>query len=254
MHDSNFATPKSQSGYCSILYGCTMSWKSKLQPIVAPSVHAAELICCNFAADDAMWIRRVVLELPFVFGLPLNDTAAEMVNVMHLGIPKLTGVEQEMMMDDYFHTPDVKTDFVNAFLADSAPTLNKLIMTITPLPGDRLCDEIVTGPTLGRCVSKAKALISSMTALEHYDKTHTKDGTLRRYTRNIDLPEDEPHKLGPINLLGDNKGVTFTAKNPITSSASRWLDTKWSRIREYVKQGDLSFKFALPHPDPACLI
>ena len=38
MHDSNFATPKSQSGYCSILYGCTMSWKSKLQPIVAPSV------------------------------------------------------------------------------------------------------------------------------------------------------------------------------------------------------------------------
>ena len=76
-------------------------------------------------------------------------------------------------------------------------------------------------------------------ALEHYDKTHTKDGTLRRYTRNIDLPEDEPHKLGPINLLGDNKGVTFTAKNPITSSASRWLDTKWSRIREYVKQGYL---------------
>ena len=61
MHDSNFASPKSQSGYCSLVYGCTLPWKSKLQPIVAPSVHAAELICCNFAADDAMWIRRDTL-------------------------------------------------------------------------------------------------------------------------------------------------------------------------------------------------
>jgi len=66
--------------------------------------------------------------------------------------------------------------------------------------------------------------------------THTADGTLRRFTHHIDKVVDETHKLGPTNLLGDNKGVTFTSKNPITSSRSRHLDVRWFRIREFVKQ------------------
>ena len=240
MHDSNFASPKSQSGYCSLVYGCTLSWKSKLQPIVAPSVHAAELICCNFAADDAMWIRRVVLELPFVFNLPLNDT--ESVCVHALGIPSLTASEQQMLEDDYYYDADGKQRFVQNFLAEDAPTINKLLVTITPLPNERLTEDILAGSVLGRLVSKAKALFTSAASpseLEHYKKTHTKDGTLRRYTANVELPDEEKYKLGPTNLLGDNKGVTFTAKNPTTSSATRCLGTRWSRIREYVKQGYL---------------
>ena len=51
-----------------------------------------------------------------------------------------------------------------------------------------------------------------------YAKLHTKDGTLRRFTEDMEPVECEPYKLGPINLLGDNKSVTFTAKNPLTSS------------------------------------
>ena len=72
-----------------------------------------------------------------------------------------------------------------------------------------------------------------------YAKLHTKDGTLRRFTEDMEPVECEPYKLGPINLLGDNKSVTFTAKNPLTSSSSRHLSTRWFRLREFVKEGYL---------------
>ena len=72
---------------------------------------------------------------------------------------------------------------------------------------------------------------------ENYSKLHTKDGTLRRFTEDMEPVSNEPYKLGPIHLLGDNKSVTFTAKNPLTSTKSRWLDVRWFRLREFVKAG-----------------
>ena len=72
---------------------------------------------------------------------------------------------------------------------------------------------------------------------DKYAQLHTKDGTLRRFTEDMEPVSNEPYKLDPIQLLGDNKSVTFTANNPLTSSKSRWLDVRWFRLREFVKAG-----------------
>ena len=42
-----------------------MNWKSKLQPLTAASTHEAELIAMSFAADEAIWLRRLLLEVGF---------------------------------------------------------------------------------------------------------------------------------------------------------------------------------------------
>ena len=70
MTDSDYANTKedsrrSISGYCFFVYGCLVSWKSKLQPITAASTHEAELIAMSFAADEAVWTRRLLLEAGF---------------------------------------------------------------------------------------------------------------------------------------------------------------------------------------------
>ena len=70
-----------------------------------------------------------------------------------------------------------------------------------------------------------------------YNSTHTKDGTLKRFTEDKEPVALEPYKMPPITMLGDSKAVTFTSKNPTTSSPSRWLDVKWFRLREFVKEG-----------------
>ena len=69
--DADFASGtekdrKSISGMAFFLFGNTVYWKSKLQPLTAKSTHAAELIALSFAADEAVWMRRLLLELGFV--------------------------------------------------------------------------------------------------------------------------------------------------------------------------------------------
>ena len=70
MADADYANTredsrKSISGYCFFVYGCLTSWKSKLQPITAGSTHEAELIAMSFASDEAVWTRRLLLEVGF---------------------------------------------------------------------------------------------------------------------------------------------------------------------------------------------
>ena len=48
------------------LFGNLISWRSKLQPFTAKSTHAAELIALSFAADEGVWLRRLLLEIGFV--------------------------------------------------------------------------------------------------------------------------------------------------------------------------------------------
>ena len=107
---------------------------------------------------------------------------------------------------------------------------------------------------MGSDKSKGKSSLSvadEMTMLRSraadYAKLYTKDGTLRRFTEDMEPVECEPYKLGPINLLGDNKSVTFTAKNPLTSSSSRHLSTRWFRLREFVNEGRIPTSFAHLH-------
>ena len=70
MTDSDFANNeaarKSVSGHCYFLFGCLVSWRSKLQPLTATSTHEAELIALTFAADEGVWLRRMLTEVGFI--------------------------------------------------------------------------------------------------------------------------------------------------------------------------------------------
>mmetsp|Transcript_21281 Transcript_21281/g.66742 ORF Transcript_21281/g.66742 Transcript_21281/m.66742 type:complete len:123 (+) Transcript_21281:980-1348(+) len=59
------AERKSTTGYTVYLFNCLVSWKSKLQPIIATSTHEAELIALGTCADEAIWIRKLLRELGF---------------------------------------------------------------------------------------------------------------------------------------------------------------------------------------------
>ena len=52
---NNEAARKSVSGHCFFLFGCLVSWRSKLQPLTATSTHEAELIALTFAADEGVY-------------------------------------------------------------------------------------------------------------------------------------------------------------------------------------------------------
>ena len=66
--DASYAPPlekerKSITGFSFFLYGNLVVWKSKLQPITAASTHESELIALAFAADEAVWLRRLLAEI-----------------------------------------------------------------------------------------------------------------------------------------------------------------------------------------------
>ena len=61
---------RSTSGYCFFVFGNLISWKSKLQPLTAGSTHEAELIALSFAADEGVWLRRLMREIYFAIKLP----------------------------------------------------------------------------------------------------------------------------------------------------------------------------------------
>ena len=73
--DANFANitdeqRKSISGFCFYVFGCPVSWRSKLQTITAGSTHEAELIAIALAANEGVWIRKLLLEIGFAADLP----------------------------------------------------------------------------------------------------------------------------------------------------------------------------------------
>ena len=56
---------RSTSGYAFFVFGNLITWKSKLQPLTAGSTHEAELIALSYAADEGVWIRRLLKEIKF---------------------------------------------------------------------------------------------------------------------------------------------------------------------------------------------
>ena len=170
-------------------------------------------------------------------------------------------------------TTEFVNEFVSNFLSPTADNENRLMMLVTPLPHEQFeclaedfslhtkvlqhIDKLqlsTTAPTKPACdrlkvkfrsASKPATSLSGTQANKFmtqvsttdYDRTHTRDGTLKRFTEDKEPIALEPYKLPPITMLGDNKAVTFTAKNPLTASPSRWLDVRWFRLREFVKEG-----------------
>ena len=54
---------RSRTGYLCIFNGCTISWKSKVQPNIARSSCEAEYIALNEGGSEIMWIRKILYEL-----------------------------------------------------------------------------------------------------------------------------------------------------------------------------------------------
>ena len=87
--DASYGPPhekerKSITGFSFFAYGNLVLWKSKLQPIVAASTHECELIALAFAADEAVWLRRLLEEVgkvstsptQFISGLQTTGNAS----------------------------------------------------------------------------------------------------------------------------------------------------------------------------------
>ena len=64
-------TRRSTSGYLLYLNRCLISWKSKLQNIVALSTSEAEYISMSYGLQEALWIKTLLLELKLNFKLPI---------------------------------------------------------------------------------------------------------------------------------------------------------------------------------------
>ena len=85
MTDSDFASGtekdrRSISGMAFFLFGNLICWRSKLQPFTAKSTHAAELIALSFAADEGVWLRRLLLEIGFVIPHVCSVVPADIAN------------------------------------------------------------------------------------------------------------------------------------------------------------------------------
>ena len=48
-------------------------------------------------------------------------------------------------------------------------------------------------------------------------------------------PEGIPPELAPTPVLGDNKSVEFAVNNPETSQRTRHIETRYFKIRDYVR-------------------
>jgi len=78
MVDANFApdyepTRKSTSGYCFFFLCCLVSWKAKLQPFTTSSSHDSETVAAALAADEAVWLRKLITEMLTFLGSPLLE-------------------------------------------------------------------------------------------------------------------------------------------------------------------------------------
>jgi len=79
MSDADYAsrleeTRKSTSGYIFYYNLNLISWRSKLQPIIATSTHESELIALHIASQEAIWLRNLMGELKScITGIPLDD-------------------------------------------------------------------------------------------------------------------------------------------------------------------------------------
>jgi hypothetical protein len=63
----DIGTAKSTSAFCFFLALCLISWKSKLQSIIAQSTTEAEYIAINSAVKEAVYIKLLLTELGYYF-------------------------------------------------------------------------------------------------------------------------------------------------------------------------------------------
>ena len=68
--DSNWISDvdetKVTSGYVFTLAGAAVSWRSRKQAVLTKSTTEAELVALETAANEAEWLRELLMDLPFV--------------------------------------------------------------------------------------------------------------------------------------------------------------------------------------------
>lgn len=227
---------RAKGGFAHFLLMCLWTWKSKKHVGTSKDVHSAELISFTLCCDEGLWLRRLLIELGFTFGLErIKDEADKSydtsnVHVVHLAALKLTQPEKQFLFDEsggrVFSTEAVQT--ARLYLMNDAPIANKLMMTITAKPEDQLSPIDQDHPTREVMYHLKECVLRSA--------EKTIDGTRRRFTTERDWNTDLYH-LPPSPMLTDSKSVSHTVRNPVTSSKSRFLDVRWFRIREYIKEG-----------------
>ena len=118
--DSDYAgdidTRRSQTGYVFQIGGCTVSWKSNLQSIVALSTTEAEYIACTEAIKEALWLKGITRE----FGIEQNSVSlySDSQSALHLS--------KNMMFHERTKHIDVRFHFIREVISSGNVTLLKV--------------------------------------------------------------------------------------------------------------------------------
>ena len=64
-HQNCIDSAKSRDGFINLFFACLISWRSKMQAIIAQSSTEAEYIASNSAVKEIVWLRRMAAEIGF---------------------------------------------------------------------------------------------------------------------------------------------------------------------------------------------
>ena len=109
---------KSISGYCMFFMFCLVCWKSKLQSLTAQSTHEAELIAIAAAANEAMWLRFLLLEIGFTL-VPCSTVRVK-ASPTYVDAPEIGSIAEAT---DVYETPTGDDDGLS-YTMPPVPVLN----------------------------------------------------------------------------------------------------------------------------------
>lgn len=144
--DSDFAgdldNRRSLTGYVFQVYGCTVSWKASLQPVVALSTTEAEYIALTEAVKEALWIKGLLDELG------VKTQAA----TVYCDSQSAIHLSKNQMFHERTKHIDVKLHFVRDILSKGSVKVDKIdtndnpadmITKVVPLEKLKHCMELI---------------------------------------------------------------------------------------------------------------
>ncbi|KAL5567657.1 hypothetical protein UlMin_024232 [Ulmus minor] len=152
---------RSLTGYVFTLFGCTVSWKAQLQPVVALSTTEAEYIAATEGVKEAMWLKGLVGELGCVHDKV--EVFCDNQSSIHL-------TKNQMFHERTKHI-DIKLHFIRDVVSRGIVTVEKIHtdenpadMLTKPVTGDKfkLCLNLTT-------ISCEMASSSSKVEIEKFD-------------------------------------------------------------------------------------
>ena len=106
---------KSRTGYVITLAGCPLTWKSKLQTLIAVSTMEAEYIALSHCMRELIPLRRLIKEIGEVFGIPEGDLAIHSVMfedntgaISLAKVPRMTSRSQHIALRYHYFREEVQ--------------------------------------------------------------------------------------------------------------------------------------------------